>query len=368
MKWFRMVSSWVLCWICLMLLAGSVLASDSPYKFEGTVFLPETNGPQIDAMCIGDLQAIFDQHVEPSNPLVISLARKLAADYPGYRIIGQVTSIYDYLVNGNDVIRGWCYVSDPNPEYFAYANFSLALGNENGCTGVGDCDDFAIVMASLIEAIGYNARINSGYNQEFGHAYTEVYLGKKDTPDLEAVMRWLYNDYARDICVHINEDSDEVWLNLDWIEDSTELLHPGGPFFEANSNCFAWISKNTVRYPLRLPTDHVERIRIDNPKNYTHVPLNYDVEGISIATEFTGLKAYVLIWPIEANGPWWVQETDTYPNGRWISRAFFGQEEDTGKSFKIVAIMTEEELRAGETYRLLPSNRGASDEAIVYRI
>jgi transglutaminase-like putative cysteine protease len=41
----------------------------------------------------------------------------------------------------------------------SYANDTHRVGEEAGCTGTGDCDDFAILMSSLIESVGGTTRV-----------------------------------------------------------------------------------------------------------------------------------------------------------------------------------------------------------------
>ena len=62
--------------------------------------------------------------------------------------------IFEYLKNN------WHYVGDQDPTAnFNYASETINRGKSAGYSGVGDCDDFACVMASMIEAIGGSARI-----------------------------------------------------------------------------------------------------------------------------------------------------------------------------------------------------------------
>ena len=103
-----------------------------------------------------------------------------------------------------------------------------------GCSGAGDCDDFAILMSSLIENIGVSTRIILAHGPFGGHAYAEVYLGKLDDEDhkVERILNWIRNEYnTGEVRTHIDMNTGDVWLNLDWSAE-----HPGGPFFEAESH------------------------------------------------------------------------------------------------------------------------------------
>lgn len=108
-------------------------------------------------------------------------------------------------------------------------------------------------------------------------------------------------------------------------------------------------------------------MNIINPKDGSLVFQRSMVDGNS--SVIAGMKVYVLVWPLEANGPWWVQSTKTKPDGNWESNAYFGREGsiDVGKPFKIIAILTDQELKAGDTFNDLPEHLAKSGEIGVTR-
>ena len=109
------------------------------------------------------------------NERVRSKALVITSDFSGERTIDQICAIYDYMKNGSGPLREWSYKSDPRgEEYFQYANYTLKMGEAGSCVGMGDCDDFAILMAALIESIGAISRIVLAYGKTGGHAYTEA--------------------------------------------------------------------------------------------------------------------------------------------------------------------------------------------------
>ena len=129
----------------------------------------------------------------------------------------------------------WRYVNDPRGiDYMAPAHESIEAGL------AGDCDDFAILMASLIEAIGGKTRVILAWGPKGGHAYAEVYVGNEN--DVQRLIDWISNysdEYGRlrkklyrwllgeNYTFHYHkEGSGECWLNLDWTAE-----HPGGKFF-----------------------------------------------------------------------------------------------------------------------------------------
>jgi hypothetical protein len=153
-------------------------------------------------------------------------------------------------------VQGWSYVPDPRGiDYFMYANETLDIGKGVGCAGAGDCDDFAILMAALVESVGGTTRIILAHNSSTGgHAYTEVYLGRINDPknQVEEIIDWLKRKFNTvKIYTHIDTDTKDVWLNLDWGPDEKGNAHPGGPFFRGDKHIVLCIrdkfEKNTVK-------------------------------------------------------------------------------------------------------------------------
>ena len=102
-----------------------------------------------------------------------------------------------------------------------------------------DCDDFAILLAALIESIGGHARISFAYNDEGGHAFTEV-LATNSKEDMQAIVDEINSLYGTDqFEIHYYEDTDgKCWLNLDWFG---QPQHPGGQYFN--------YTNRTIYYP-----------------------------------------------------------------------------------------------------------------------
>ena len=207
---------------------------------------------------VGELKKSLSARTEPDNPVVHYEAVVLGAKYPGDHTIDQIASIYDYLKNGDDSKRGWSYVPDPRGiDYFMYANETIKIGKEVGCAGAGDCDDFAILMAALVESVGGTTRIILAHNNTTGgHAYAEVYLGQIGGQNslVEDIIKWLKSNSDTDkIYTHIDTDSKDVWLNLDWGADRKGNAHPGGPFYQGDKHIVLCIRDAFSRTPLRLP-------------------------------------------------------------------------------------------------------------------
>jgi hypothetical protein len=104
-----------------------------------------------------------------------------------------------------------------------------------------------------------------------------------------------------------------------------------------------------------------EFVNILNPQDGSLVSQKSMVDGNSSAV--SGIRAYVLVWQFESDGPWQVQQTQTKSDGSWESNAYFGSGSVVnGKTFKIIAIITNHELIPGEVFFELPPHLAKSDE------
>ncbi|MDI9417104.1 MAG: PKD domain-containing protein [Euryarchaeota archaeon] len=217
---------------------------------------PEEKGERA---TIAEIKRIFDERVDVGNDYVINTATSLAVQFPGTYTIGQI-----YVIHDNITTR-WHYLNDPRypkkeKEYYRYANQSLK-------ELAGDCDDFAILMSSLIENIGGKTRIILAHGRQGGHAYAEVYMGNNSS-DIYRVIKWLENKYNEKIYYHKDEESGSIWLNLDWGPDSGDI-NPriGGPFFEATDNTVIFIGgvNGPPVKPPNEPPNAVIKLSKENP-------------------------------------------------------------------------------------------------------
>ncbi|NMB79995.1 MAG: transglutaminase domain-containing protein [Methanomicrobiales archaeon] len=156
--------------------------------------------------------------IDPINPITRDFAvSRIQKAHGGTFNAAQVADLWE------TVYDGWTYVEDPRGrEYFSPASRTITLGLK------GDCDDFAIVVASLIEAVGGNARIIMAGNGTAAHAYPEVYIGTTQE-DYEAVAAYIRERYGvTEVGYHVTRSGNTTryWLNLDWWS-----RHPGGKFF-----------------------------------------------------------------------------------------------------------------------------------------
>jgi hypothetical protein len=211
---------------------------------------------------------IFYPRIEPQHETVMSTAHKIVKGHYGELSIDQIFDIYDYMrygrneINSPNDVGGWIYVSDlaessNELDSYKFANETIKLGESIDYSGSGDCDDFAIVMASLVRAIGASSRIVVVQDEDgdLVHAYSEVYLGILDEPDddiyyLIDLVRLKYN--VDIIYAHIDPSSKSVWLNLDTPMNLGEKANPGCPFISGSAHYEigpSSISMREIRYP-----------------------------------------------------------------------------------------------------------------------
>ncbi len=178
---------------------------------------PETKISNEQIQFDNNLQALI-KAVDISNETTNDFAVRLASRFPGEYNIGQICQIYDYIV------KNWKYVNDSDKmENFRSA--SRTINNDFS----GDCDDFAILLAAMIESIGGDSRISFAYNEKEGHAFTEV-LATNSKEEMQAIVDEINALYGTDqFEINYSEDSDgKCWLNLDWFG---RPQHPGGQYF-----------------------------------------------------------------------------------------------------------------------------------------
>lgn len=161
------------------------------------------------------------------NSTVRNNAVALVSLSPGQFNLGQICDIFDFCY------QNWSYVNDPlSSDYFAKASETL----KNGLNG--DCDDFAILICSMILSIGGEARISFAYNDNDGHAFTEVNIG---TTERKAVEDYLKVRYGYNGLWHKN-DGENWWLNLDW-----QGSYPGANYWNYNRGMCFNIIRNTYQ-------------------------------------------------------------------------------------------------------------------------
>lgn len=102
---------------------------------------------------------------------------------------------------------------------------------------------------------------------------------------------------------------------------------------------------------------------ISYPQTEDEVDWITSVTGNStgIVTNIT-LKLFLLVYPVESGGPWFVQNRPTVnPDGSWSGLVYFGRNpdihpEDRGDRFLVSATVTTADLQPGETFAAIPES------------
>ncbi|MFW6050666.1 MAG: FHA domain-containing protein [Myxococcota bacterium] len=160
--------------------------------------------------------------IDYDDPTTRNTAVRIAADEEGPYRVEQVARLWTHA-------RGrWRYVNDPKGnEYFAKA--SETIDNE----WAGDCDDFAVVLAAMITAIGGESRIVMMDGPQGGHAYAEACV-REEGDDVRKRLavhyrrtwdRYLGRQRVKELHYRPGDGECAVWLNLDW-----NAGVPGGPY------------------------------------------------------------------------------------------------------------------------------------------
>jgi hypothetical protein len=161
----------------------------------------------------------YAKAIQPSNPAVRDFAVKIAESSPGAfddpqgsKLPSEAGLRQALLVHGS-ISSSWKYVSDPSVDWALYvspARRTLAVGL------AGNCADFAVFVASCIEAIGGRARIVHGFTRSAGHAWAELWLGEgaRSRAALLAISG-MAGRPPGSIAVD-QDDSGGRWLVLDW--------------------------------------------------------------------------------------------------------------------------------------------------------
>ncbi|MGB9940596.1 transglutaminase-like domain-containing protein [Methanosarcina sp.] len=182
--------------------------------------------------------------VEPAEPDVRGKAAEVARSYPGAYNIYQVCALFDMVKEKIE------YISDPRGnDIWEPANVTLRIG-------AGDCEDQAILLSSMLEAVGGTTRVYLTSN----HAFAAVYIGN-GTAATDASVEGVRNYYG-DVDVNYLTDEYGSWLML----DPTSSLYAGGlPGKTAQARIKATEGNETYRSWTFVNTSEVKAIDI-NPR------------------------------------------------------------------------------------------------------
>jgi hypothetical protein len=172
--------------------------------------------------------------IDYTNPIVMNFARnKATSNFNEYRDLIRDKRIVQYFSIFKEIRSRWVYVFDPSGEdYYSKASETIAQLEYNDLFK-GDCDDYSILMAACIRAIGGEVQLvrtnvtrQDGTIQ--GHLYPEVKIGdKKELDNIAHVLKTvLFPDEIGDRPIRYYQDpKGNIWLNFDYND-----MFPGGRY------------------------------------------------------------------------------------------------------------------------------------------
>ena len=189
----------------------------------------------------GSLFVQINKLIFPIDSTVRNTAIQTAKKHSGAYNIYQVCDLFDYVVDNIE------YVSDPRGlEYMAKPSETLTAGG-------GDCDDQAILLAALIDAIGGTPRI---YYMTGEHMFAAAYIG--DENNINGIESAISKYYNTPITLHYLTDDSGVWLLLD---STSSFFYAGGLPTGAKPTRTGWTFENATTISVIEVTPYFEDIQ-----------------------------------------------------------------------------------------------------------
>jgi len=158
---------------------------------------------------INPLKYYNDANSKVSAEAVEDIVSQVKSRFPGSYDILQIAESYEW-------IRGHiAYEEDEDGDYWQTAQETIERGT-------GDCEDQAILMASIVGALGGNARLNIIE----GHAFSTVLIAGNltDLSDAKMAIRSYYGLSGSDLHICCLEDEFGYWM----VVDTTGFPYAGG--------------------------------------------------------------------------------------------------------------------------------------------
>lgn len=99
----------------------------------------------------------------------------------------------------------WHYIYDPAIGKDTWRSAEATISLKYSGKYSGDCDDYAILLASFARQIGLKSRVVGGFDGDSGHAFAEFQIEKGD----------MNSAYLNDFDYRIVSDG-SYWVSLDW--------------------------------------------------------------------------------------------------------------------------------------------------------
>jgi hypothetical protein len=147
-------------------------------------------------------QGVYCDKFNPIDINVREAASAAISNHPGPYSVNQILDVYDWV-----------------HEHIIYQNVPVNLTyepyspDETLKTGSGDCKNQAVLIASMIEAIGGSARIL--LIPDCQHAFAEVYIGGNETKNRFVDATFAHYAKAPEVNWHTSKNDTEIWFPLD---------------------------------------------------------------------------------------------------------------------------------------------------------
>jgi len=205
-------------------LTGWFTFSDVRHRYSDLISFVESRPVNIpflkdEKMTIRNARQIREA-IDYQNPDVRNYAVTISqANFNEPALLREYGNVIRYFSIFSEVVK-WNYIPDPvGEEYYARASESIHHLS-------GDCDDYSILMAACIKAVGGEVRLIHTKN----HLYPEVKICHISEFEriVNLIKRKLYlkESLGGSIYYHLDRDG-YVWLNFDYT-----TRYPGGPFLD----------------------------------------------------------------------------------------------------------------------------------------
>ena len=169
-----------------------------------------------------------------NDPDVVSFARnKATTHFQEYSDLLRDKRLIQYFSIFKEIRSKWVYVFDPMGEdFYSKASETIRQMDYNNLFK-GDCDDYSIMIAACIRAIGGEVNLvrTSVLREDgsrIGHMYPEVKIGdKKDLDNIAHILRNVLfpNEISKRPIRYYQDAKGYIWLNFDYND-----RYPGGRY------------------------------------------------------------------------------------------------------------------------------------------